>query len=142
MTLDTQIFNTQSFKSEHDAATGVVTLTLDRPDKYNALTFAVYDELRHTFRALDSAPGVRAIIITGSGRAFCSGGDVNDIIGPLLERDAKGLHDFTAMTCDLVKAMRQCRRPIIAALNGTVAGAGAVIAIASDLRVAAVSAGR
>ena len=126
----------KSFLSVHDEATGVITLTLNRPDRMNALTFDVYDELRNTFRVLDRAPRVRAIVLTGAGTSFCSGGDVHDIIGPLLSRDMRGLLEFTHMTCDLVLAMRQCRRPIIAALNGTVAGAGAVIAIAADIRVA------
>ncbi len=125
---------------EHDRGTGVVTLTLNRPDRLNALTFDVYDELRGTFRALDTEPGVRAIVITGTGAAFCSGGDVNDIIGPLTERGFRGLLDFSRMTCDLVLAMRRCRLPIIAALNGTVAGGGAVIAAAADMRIAAASA--
>lgn len=119
---------------------GVATITLNRPDRLNALTFEVYQELRDTFRALDSEQGVRAIVITGSGRAFCSGGDVEDIIGQLFSRDAKGLLDFTWLTCDLILAMRLCRRPIIGALNGTVAGAGAVIAAACDVRIAAESA--
>ena len=125
-----------SFLSVHDEATGVVTLTLNRPDRMNALTFEVYDELRRTFWALDRAPGVRAIVLTGAGTSFCTGGDVHDIIGPLLSRDMRGLLEFTHLTCDLVLAMRRCRRPIIAALNGTVAGAGAVIATAADIRVA------
>lgn len=119
---------------------GVATITLNRPGRLNALTFEVYEELRDTFRALDSERGVRAIVITGSGRAFCSGGDVEDIIGQLFSRDAKGLLDFTWLTCDLILAMRLCRRPIIGALNGTVAGAGAVIAAACDVRIAAESA--
>ncbi len=125
---------------EHDPDTGVVTLTLNRPERLNALTFDLYDELRNTFRALDTKAGVRAIVLTGAGRAFCSGGDVNDIIGPLLSRDVGALLEFTRMTCDLVLAMRRCSRPVVAALNGTVAGAGAVIAAASDIRVAAASA--
>ena len=129
-----------SFLLDHATATGVVTLTLNRPDRLNALTFEIYDELRHTFRALDGEPGVRAIVITGSGRAFCSGGDVEDIIGALFSRDFRGLLQFTRMTGDLVLAMRRCRKPIVAALNGTVAGAGAVIAAAADVRVAAASA--
>jgi enoyl-CoA hydratase/carnithine racemase len=131
---------TTTLLSVHDEATGVVTLTLNRPDRMNALTFAVYEELRQTFRTLDTADGVRAIVLTGAGRAFCSGGDVHDIIGPLLTRDLRGLLEFTQMTCDLVLAMRRCRKPIIAALNGTVAGAGAVIAAAADLRIAVPSA--
>jgi enoyl-CoA hydratase/carnithine racemase len=129
-----------SFRYEHDAATGVVTLTLDRPDRLNALTFAVYDDLRDTFRRLDREPGVRAIVLTGSGKAFCSGGDVHDIIGALMDRDFRGLLEFTRMTGDLILAIRHCRRPVVAALNGTVAGAGAVIAAACDVRIAAASA--
>jgi enoyl-CoA hydratase/carnithine racemase len=130
----------ESFLLEHDADAGVVTLTLNRPDRLNALTFEIYDELRNTFRALDRETGVRAIVMAGTGKAFCSGGDVNDIIGALTSRDLRGLLDFTRMTCDLVLAMRRCRRPIVAALNGTVAGAGAVIAAAADMRIAARSA--
>ncbi len=126
----------QSFAYTLDTETSVATITLNRPDRLNALTFEVYAELRDTFRALDTAPGVRAIVITGAGRAFCSGGDVEDIIGPLFERDQDGLLEFTSMTCDLIGAMRTCRRPIVAALNGTVAGAGAVIASACDVRIA------
>ena len=118
----------------------VATITLNRPERLNALTFEVYTQLRDTFRALDTEPGVRAIIITGAGRAFCSGGDVEDIIGALLGRDLKALHEFTKLTCDLILAMRRCRRPIVGALNGTVAGAGAVIAAACDIRIAAESA--
>jgi enoyl-CoA hydratase/carnithine racemase len=126
-----------SFLYEHDEGAGVATITLNRPDRLNALTFEVYAELERTFRALDAEPGVRAVVITGKGRAFCSGGDVEDIIGPLLARDAAGLLEFTTTTCDLVAAIRACRRPVIAALNGTTAGAGAVIAIACDIRIAA-----
>jgi len=126
----------RSFRYEHDPETGVATLTLNRPERLNALTFEVYAELRDTFAALDVEPGVRAIVLTGAGRGFCSGGDVEDIIGALFGRDAKGLHEFTRMTCDVVANMRRCRRPIVAALNGTVAGAGAVLATASDFRIA------
>jgi enoyl-CoA hydratase/carnithine racemase len=106
----------------------------------NALTFEVYDELRTAFRTVDAEPDVRAVVITGAGAAFCSGGDVRDIIGQLVGRDLQALREFTRMTCDLVLAIRECRLPVIAALNGTTAGAGAVIAIACDLRVAAASA--
>ena len=130
----------QSFLYQHDPETSVATIVLNRPERLNALTFEVYAELRDTFRALDTEPGVRAIVITGAGRAFCSGGDVEDIIGPLFERDLQGLMEFTKMTCDLILAIRECRRPVVAALNGTVAGAGAVIATACDIRVAAASA--
>ncbi len=132
--------NPTTFLFERDEQSGVATLTLNRPERLNALTFDVYAELRDTFRALGTEPGVRAIVIAGSGRAFCSGGDVNDIIGPLTSRDFRGLLDFTRTTCDLVLSMRRCRRPIVAALNGTAAGGGAVIAAAADIRVAAASA--
>lgn len=129
-----------SFSYAHDAGTGVAIITLNRPDRLNALTFEIYDELRSTFRSLDVEPGVRAIVLTGAGKAFCSGGDVHDIIGALFGRDYRGLLEFTRMTCDLVLAIRRCRRPVIAALNGTTAGAGAVIAAACDIRIAAASA--
>jgi enoyl-CoA hydratase/carnithine racemase len=132
--------NPTSFRYVVDAARTVATITLNRPERLNALTFEVYTELRDTFRALDSEPGVRAVIITGAGRAFCTGGDVEDIIGKLFGRDPAGLLEFTRLTGDLILAIRQCRRPVVAALNGTVAGAGAVIAAASDIRVAADSA--
>ena len=130
----------KSFRLEHDPDTGVATLTLDRPDRLNALTFEVYDELRGAFYALSDEKDVRAVVITGSGRAFCTGGDVEDIIGALFERDFRGLLEFTRMTCDLILAIRTCRKPVIGALNGTVAGAGAVIATACDMRIAAESA--
>lgn len=119
-----------------DADTGVATVTLDRPDRYNALTFEVYDELKTVFDALDTEPGVRSVILTGSGKAFCTGGDVDDIIGELFGRDYQGLLDFTRRTGALILSMLRCRRPIVGALNGQVAGAGAVIASACDVRVA------
>lgn len=125
-----------SFLYDHDQTTGVVTITLNRPTRLNSLTFEVYDELRRTFRALNAEPNVRAVIVTGAGRAFCAGGDVHDIIGALINREYPALLEFTRMTGDLILAIRQCRRPVIAALNGTVAGAGAVIAIACDFRIA------
>jgi enoyl-CoA hydratase/carnithine racemase len=130
----------KSFLYSVDAATAVATITLNRPERLNALTFEVYTELRDTFRALDTEPGVRAVIITGAGRAFCTGGDVEDIIGSLFSRDPAGLLDFTRLTGDLILSIRQCHRPVVAALNGPVAGAGAVIAAASDIRIAAESA--
>jgi enoyl-CoA hydratase/carnithine racemase len=130
----------RSFLYAVDAATGVATITLNRPERLNALTFQVYEELRDTFRALNAESSVRAVVLTGSGRAFCSGGDVEDIIGALFSRDAVGLREFTDMTCDLIRNIRRCRSPVIAALNGTVAGAGAVIASACDIRVASESA--
>ena len=119
-----------------DAEHGVALITLNRPERLNALTFEVYEELAAGFRTLDSEPGVRAIVITGAGRAFCSGGDVENIIGRLFERDAQGLLEFTRSTCALIAAMRSCRRPIVAAVNGTAAGAGAVIVAAADVRIA------
>jgi enoyl-CoA hydratase/carnithine racemase len=132
--------NPESFLYGHDADTGVATLTLNRPERLNALTFQVYEELREAFRALDNEPGVRAIVLTGAGRAFCSGGDVEDIIGRLLGRSHQELLDFTRATGALIHAIRKCRRPVVAALNGTVAGAGSVIAAACDIRIAAESA--
>src|SRR5919197_265229 len=132
--------NPRSFLYTLDGATAVATITLNRPQRLNALTFEVYTELRDTFRALDTEPGVRAVVITGTGRAFCPGGDVEDIIGALFSRDHQGLLEFTRLTGDLILAIRQCRRPVVAALNGTVAGAGAVIAAAADIRIAAESA--
>lgn len=130
----------KSFLYEFDADSNVATVTLNRPERLNALTFEVYEELRDTFHALSTEPGVRAIVLTGAGRAFCSGGDVEDIIGALHGRDFKGLLDFTRITGELILAIRKCRRPVIGALNGTVAGAGAVIAAACDIRIAAESA--
>ncbi len=128
---------TASFLYHHDAETSVATITLNRPQRLNALTFEVYDELRATFEALDVEPGVRAIVLTGAGeRAFCTGGDVNDIIGELFGRDYQGLLEFTRRTGALILAMLRCRRPIVGALNGQVAGAGAVIATACDVRIA------
>jgi enoyl-CoA hydratase/carnithine racemase len=124
----------QSFR--YEVAGAVATITLDRPDRLNALTFQVYEELRDLFAALAREDGVRAVVITGKGRAFCSGGDVKEIIGPLFDRDPAGRLDFTRLTCDLVRQMRRLPKPIVAALNGTVAGAGAAIALASDFRVA------
>jgi enoyl-CoA hydratase/carnithine racemase len=119
---------------------GVATLTFDRPERLNALTFEVYAELRDLFVELPRRDDVRVVVITGRGRAFCSGGDVHEIIAPLLEMDAKGRLEFTRMTGAVVQAMRACPLPIVAAVNGTAAGAGAVIALASDFRLVARSA--
>jgi enoyl-CoA hydratase/carnithine racemase len=129
----------ESFRWELDDA-GVASITLDRPEKINALTFAVYAELRDTFRALTAArhPEVRAIVLRGEGpRGFCSGGDVRDIIGELFARDMHGLLEFTRMTGALVHAIRSARPPVVAALHGVTCGAGAVIALACDVRLAA-----
>ena len=115
---------------------GVATITLNRPERKNPLTFESYDELRDTFRALDRSWDVKAVVIHGAGGNFCSGGDVHEIIGPLTKMDREGLLSFTRMTGDLVRAMRACPQPIIAAVEGVCAGAGAIIAMASDLRLA------
>lgn len=116
---------------------GVATITLNRPERLNALTFEVYRELTDTFAELKTENDVRVVMITGAGRAFCSGGDVHDIIGELFSRDMEGLLEFTRMTCELVQNIRALRKPVIAVLNGTTAGAGACIALASDFRIAA-----
>lgn len=121
-------------------AGSVATVRLDRPDTLNSLTFEVYEELRDTFRGLRERPEVRAVVLTGTGRAFCTGGDVKEIIGELVHRDARALREFTDLTCDVIRSMRELPRPIVASLNGVVAGAGAALALASDLRVAAESA--
>ena len=115
---------------------GIATITLNRPERLNALTFAVYRELTDLFAALRDERAVRVVVITGSGRAFCSGGDVHDIIGELFSRDMEGLLEFTRMTCELIQNIRALPKPVIASLNGTTAGAGACIALASDLRIA------
>lgn len=118
-----------------EVAGKVATVTLNRPDRKNPLTFASYAELRDFFRALPQEPEVKAVVITGAGGNFCSGGDVFEIIGPLLDRDTVGLIEFTRMTGDLVKAMRACPQPVIAAVDGVCAGAGAILAMASDMRL-------
>jgi enoyl-CoA hydratase/carnithine racemase len=112
----------------------IATLTLDRPERRNALTFESYAELRDTFRALARASDVKAVVLTGAGGNFCSGGDVHEIIGPLVKMRAPELLAFTRMTGDLVRAMRACPQPIVAAVDGTCAGAGAILAMASDIR--------
>jgi enoyl-CoA hydratase/carnithine racemase len=117
---------------------GVATVTLNRPERKNPLTFESYAELRDLFRALQYADAVKTVVITGAGGNFCSGGDVHEIIGPLVAMqrtgDTAGLLDFTRMTGDLVRAMRACPQPIIAAIDGVCAGAGAILSMASDLR--------
>lgn len=128
----------ESFRYEEDGR--VATITLDRPDRLNALTFEVYAELRDLFRTLAAHDPVKVVIITGEGRGFCSGGDVESIIGRLLERDMTELVAFTRMTGALIANIRALPKPVIAAVNGIAAGAGAVIALASDFRIAAHSA--
>ena len=117
------------------AADGVATLTLNRPERKNPLTFDSYAEMRDLFGRLRYADDVHAVVIVGAGGNFCSGGDVHEIIGPLVQLKAPELLMFTRMTGDLVKAMRACPQPIIAAVDGVCAGAGAIVAMASDLRL-------
>ena len=114
---------------------GVATLTLNRPERKNPLTFASYTELRDLFRAFNKASDVKAVVLTGAGGNFCSGGDVHEIIGPLTKMSMPELLEFTRMTGDLIKAMRACPQPIIAAIDGICAGAGAMLALAADLRL-------
>lgn len=118
-------------------ADGVATVTLNRPEKKNPLTFDSYAELRDTFVELAYTPAVKCVVITGAGGNFCSGGDVHEIIGPLTKMDESGLLRFTRMTGDLVRAMRACPQPIVAAVDGVCAGAGAIMAMASDIRLSA-----
>jgi len=120
----------------YEVSEGVGTITLNRAERLNALTFEVYRELTETFAALGAEDEVRAVVITGAGRAFCSGGDVHEIIGELFKCDMRGLLEFTLLTCELVRRIRALPKPVIASLNGTTAGAGACIALASDLRIA------
>jgi len=123
------------FRFEASADGKVATITLARPARKNPLTFDSYAELRDLFRGLAHASDVKALVIAGEGGNFSSGGDVHDIIGPLTRRDMGGLLDFTRMTGDVVKAMRHCPQPIVAAVDGVCAGAGAMLALAADLRL-------
>ena len=128
-----------NYKAEHflwQASDGVGTITLNRPERKNPLTFDSYAELRDLFRALVYASDIHGVVIHGAGGNFCSGGDVHEIIGPLTRMSTTELLAFTRMTGDLVKAMRACPQPIISAVEGVCAGAGAIIAMASDLRYA------
>jgi enoyl-CoA hydratase/carnithine racemase len=134
--LDLSTFTPKHFLWQVEGS--VATITLNRPDRKNPLTFESYAELRDTFRNLAYAQRVKTVVVTGAGGNFCSGGDVHEIIGPLVEMqrtdDMPGLLAFTRMTGDLVKAMRACPQPIVAAIDGVCAGAGALVAMASDLR--------
>src|SRR3954447_24809731 len=126
------------YRAEHfqwQVKEGVATVTLNRPERKNPLTFESYAELRDLFGQLKYATDVHAVVVTGGGGNFCSGGDVHEIIGPLVRLKAPELLMFTRMTGDLVKAMRACPQPIIAAIDGVCAGAGAIVAMASDLRL-------
>ena len=130
-------FDPASFSPNHflwKFENGVATITLNRPERKNPLTFESYDELRDTFRALDRTWDVKAVVVRGEGGNFSSGGDVHEIIGPLTKMDREGLLGFTRMSGDLVRAMRACPQPIIAAVEGVCAGAGAIMAMASDIR--------
>jgi enoyl-CoA hydratase/carnithine racemase len=136
-------FDAATFAPEHflwSFTDGVATVTLNRPERKNPLTFKSYAELRDTFHKLVHERDVKVIVITGAGGNFCSGGDVHDIIGPLTQMDRNALLEFTRMTGDLVRAMRACPQPIIAAVEGVCAGAGAILAMASDIRLAAADA--
>lgn len=136
-------FDPATFRPEHflwEFADGVATVTLNRPERKNPLTFESYAELRETFRALTDARQVKVVVIRGAGGNFCSGGDVHEIIGPLTKMDDMGLLTFTQMTGHLVRSMRACPQPIVAAVEGVCAGAGAILAMASDIRFAAPSA--
>ncbi len=119
----------------YEVEDGVATITLDRPEQLNALTFEVYRKLTDRFYQLRFEPEVKAVIITGKGKGFCGGGDVDDIIGALFQRDSHDVIEFTRMTGELIENIRRYDRPVIAALNGPTAGAGAVIALACDFRL-------
>jgi enoyl-CoA hydratase/carnithine racemase len=132
-TFDPAQFHPQHFQWRQEGRVGVITL--ERPERKNPLTFESYAELRDLFRTLAEVKQIRAVVITGAGGNFCSGGDVHEIIGPLTRMDAAGLRAFTQMTGDLVKAMRACPQPIVAAVDGVCAGAGAILAMAADFRL-------
>ena len=134
MSLDPQTLEPTHFLWAFDD--GVATVTLNRPERKNPLTFDSYAELRDTFGELAHTPQVKCIVIAGAGGNFSSGGDVHDIIGPLTKMDESGLIQFTRMTGDLVRNMRACPQPIVAAVEGVCAGAGAILAMASDIRFA------
>ena len=124
----------QSFTYEIED--GIATVRLNNPEKLNALTFKTYEELERLTRESAGDPSVKVLVLTGNGRGFCSGGSVDDIIGKLVEMKGDALYRFTRMTCDVVRNMRALKKPIIAAINGIAAGAGAMLALASDFRIA------
>lgn len=134
MTFDPATFRPTHFLWKFEK--NIATVTLNRPERKNPLTFESYDELRDTFRALKNARQVKVVVVCGAGGNFCSGGDVHEIIGPLTRMTSEDLLKFTRMTGDLVRAMRQCPQPIVAAVEGICAGAGAILAMASDIRFA------
>ncbi|NUN50143.1 MAG: enoyl-CoA hydratase family protein [Candidatus Brocadiae bacterium] len=126
--------NPTTFRWEEKDGVGRVTFT--RPDTLNSLTFGVYGELRDLFRSLVARRDVRSVVLTGTGRGFCSGGDREEIISQLFGRDSEDVYRFARMTCDLVEAMRGAPQPVVAAINGACVGAGAIVAMASDVRLA------
>jgi len=123
----------ESFSYEIDD--GIATVRLNNPEKLNALTFQTYEELAQLPSDVAADPAVKVLVLTGTGKGFCSGGSVNDIIGPLIKMEGEALYRFTRMTCDVVKNMRNLKKPIVAAINGIAAGAGTMLALASDLRI-------
>lgn len=127
-----------SFTCEQES--GVATIRFNRPETLNSLTFESYHDLIRALREIEGDESIRAIIITGTGRGFCSGGSVTEIIAKLFEMSSREKYEFTRLTCDLIKQMRRCRRPIVAAVNGPAVGAGSLIALAADLRILAESA--
>ena len=132
-------FAAQHFGWHFDAATGVGTLTLNRPERKNPLTFESYAQLRDLFHALKFATDVKVVVICGAGGNFCSGGDVHEIIGPLVKMTMPEMLEFTRMTGDLIRTMRNCPQPVIGAIDGICAGAGAMMALACDMRFASPS---
>jgi enoyl-CoA hydratase/carnithine racemase len=134
----TSLANYQGRHLRYEASEGIATIILNRPERKNPLTFDSYVELRDLFRLLCEATDIKVVVFTGAGENFCSGGDVHEIIGPLTKLDMPGLLAFTRLTGDLVKAIRACPQPVIAAIDGACAGAGALLALASDLRLGTV----
>jgi enoyl-CoA hydratase/carnithine racemase len=132
---DSRLADYQGRHFKYEAAGMVATITLNRPERKNPLTFDSYAELRDLFRAMTFAGDIKALVLTGAVENFCSGGDVHEIIGPLTKLDMPGLLAFARMTGDLIKGMRACPQPIIAAIDGACSGAGAILALASDLRL-------
>ena len=119
----------------YEVADNIATIRLNDPERLNALTFETYAELERVFAALADDGAVRVVVLTGTGKGFCSGGSVHDIIGKLIDMSAEEQHRFTRLTCDVVKNMRSLKKPIIAAVNGIAAGAGTILALASDIRL-------
>ena len=131
-----ELANYQANHFLYQAEGKLATITLNRPDRKNPLTFDSYAELTGLFRSMAHAVDIKVVVLTGAGGNFCSGGDVHEIIGPLTKLDVPGLLAFTRLTGDLVKAMRACPQPVISAVDGICAGAGAILALASDIRLA------